>query len=115
MVVDTDQVRQNKVRAVVDIDGRGAESKAGDLGVGRELFSVRAKAKLEGEELGHAAPEAVAEDDQLVVRKLFEFIHQEIHHKDEDIFGSIGHSHVSLAIEKGDGLAEKVLYDFGNF
>ena len=98
MVVDTDQVGQNKVRAVVDIDGRGAERKSGDLGVGWELLSVRAEAEVEGEQLGHAAPEAVAENDQLVVRKLFEFLHQEVHHEDEDIVGSISHSQVSLAI-----------------
>ena len=109
MVIDADKVWQNKVRAVVEIDWRGTEGEADDLCVDRQLGSARAEAELEGEELGHTAAEAVAEDHQLVVRKLLEFLHKGVHHLIEDFCGSISHSHVSLTIQERAGLAVKVL------
>ena len=115
MVVDTDQVRKHEVRAIVDIDGRGTKCESADLRVGWELFRGVTEAPVEGEELGHASPEAVAEDDQLVVGKLFEFFYEGVQHENEDIFGCISHSGVSLPTQKGDGLDKKVIYDFVNF
>lgn len=115
MVVDTDQVRQHEVRAIVEIDGRGTKCESADLRVGWELLRGFSEAQVEGEELSHASPKAVSEDDQLVVGKLFEFLHQRVQHENEDILGSISHSSVSLPIQERDGLDEEVLYDFVNF
>ena len=80
VVIDTNKVRQHKVGTGVGVDRWGAKGDAVNLGLGGELFSAGAEGELESEELGHASPEAIAEDDELVIRKLFEFLHQRVHY-----------------------------------
>ena len=109
MVVDTDQVLDDEPRTGVEIDGRSSEGDALDLlGHGGDPGSAGALGQLDGEQLGHASPEAVAHDEEGVLGPLLQLGHQRVQGHGDDVPGGLRHPFVGSALVKWNIVAVEI-------